>query len=430
MRFLESPQGHSPRRALVVAAAVVASGLLVTGGVAAGYRVFSTTAGATAAATPSEVASTTSVVATSTPPPSKPTPSAEPTTVPASAWNLHLHSGPWPTPHVQGIAVDQAKGYIYYSFTRTLVKTDLSGKLIGTVTGFTGHLGDLDFNTSDGKVYGSLEYKAARAFYIAVFDVDRITRVGMNAQNSTLVSTVYLPEVVKDFTADLDGNGRFAGDTANTADHRYGCSGIDGLTFGPKFGSNDGDQYLTVAYGIYPNNSRSDNDHQVLLQYDIGNWESYERPLIEGTAHRQGPEKPLGKYFVYTGNTKFGVQSLDYDPWLGLWLLSAYHGSKAEFPNYSLFAIDAAAQPSLSALRGLPGESGLLLPLAALGLDSGNSGIRGWRREVPFGLQSLGGGLYYTVASTSTGSRSSARLSLETWSGNAKAPLSPAKKKG
>ncbi len=34
------------------------------------------------------------------------------------------------------------------------------GNVIGTVEGFTGHLGDLDFNTQDGRVYGSLEYKA------------------------------------------------------------------------------------------------------------------------------------------------------------------------------------------------------------------------------------------------------------------------------
>ena len=59
---------------------------------------------------------------------------------------------------MQGVAVDKANGYVYFSFTDKLIKLDLSGKLIGSVTGFVGHLGDLDFS-DDGKIYGSLEYK-------------------------------------------------------------------------------------------------------------------------------------------------------------------------------------------------------------------------------------------------------------------------------
>ncbi len=157
--------------------------------------------------------------------------------VTVDGYKLEVSGGAWPSGHVQGIAVDPAKGFIYYSFTNLLVKTDLAGNVVGTVGGFTGHLGDLDFNPADGRVYGSLEYKAAKAFYIAIFDVDRIDRVGINAQNSEIVSAVYLPEVVDDFTADLDGNGVFDGDTANTPDHRYGSSGIDGVAFGPRFGS-------------------------------------------------------------------------------------------------------------------------------------------------------------------------------------------------
>ncbi|WP_197512649.1 hypothetical protein [Tessaracoccus coleopterorum] len=129
---------------------------------------------------------------------------------------LTLSNGPWPTSHVQGIAVDVEKGYIYYSFTTLLVKTDLQGNLVGTVGGFTGHLGDLDINPADGRVYGSLEYKAAEAFYIAIFDVDKITEVGMDAQNSHVVSTVHLQEVVDDYAADMDGDGDFDGNIGNT----------------------------------------------------------------------------------------------------------------------------------------------------------------------------------------------------------------------
>src|SRR5690606_7748561 len=131
------------------------------------------------------------------------------------------------------------------------------------------HLGDLDFNGEDGKVYGSLEYKADEAFYIAVIDVSRLDRVGAEAGETDIFRTVYLPEVAKDYSADVNGDGRFDGDIAETPDHRYGCSGIDGVAFGPAFGQTGGKRFLTVAYGIYGNSDRTDNDHQVLLQYDI-----------------------------------------------------------------------------------------------------------------------------------------------------------------
>ena len=64
------------------------------------------------------------------------------------------------------------------------------------------------------------------------------------------------------------GNGK-------TLEHRYGCSGFDGITFGPKFGKSDGKRYLTIAYGIYGDSTRTDNDYQVLLQYDTKNWKKY-----------------------------------------------------------------------------------------------------------------------------------------------------------
>src|SRR5690606_20923468 len=70
---------------------------------------------------------------------------------------LQQDGGTWPSGHVQGIAVDRQRGYIYYSFTDLLAKYDFHGNLIGTLVGWTGHLGDLDFNAADGHIYGSLE---------------------------------------------------------------------------------------------------------------------------------------------------------------------------------------------------------------------------------------------------------------------------------
>ena len=43
--------------------------------------------------------------------------------------------------HVQGIALDRGKGYMYFSFTSSFIKTDLSGRIVGTINRIQGHLG-------------------------------------------------------------------------------------------------------------------------------------------------------------------------------------------------------------------------------------------------------------------------------------------------
>ena len=149
-----------------------------------------------------------------------------------------IYSGLQGKHHVQGIAIDREKGHMYFSFTTKLIKTDLQGNLIGSVEGLTGHLGCLTFNPEDGQVYGSLEYKndaigkgiageeASRkesAFYIAIFDTDKITCPQMDAEKDGIMTTVYLKEVADDYYATDTNHG-------NPVDHRYGCSGIDGVS--------------------------------------------------------------------------------------------------------------------------------------------------------------------------------------------------------
>ncbi|MFB8348255.1 hypothetical protein [Streptomyces niveus] len=349
-----------------------------------------------------------------------------------------VDGGAWKSGHVQGMAVDRRKGFVYFSFTNLLVKTDLAGKPVGSVTGFTGHLGDLDFNTKDGRVYGSLEYKAAEAFYIAIFDGDRITEMDMDAQTTDVVSTVHLQEVVDDYTADMDGDGVFDGNTAKTADHRYGCSGIDGVAFGPAFDDKRRDdapgpartQLLTVAYGVYANTTRQDNDNQVLLQYDIRRWKKFERPLTEADPHTSGPGSPDGKYFSYTGNTTYGVQNLDYDAHSGNWLLAAYKGTKTQFPNYSLFVIDGSERPVTGPVSGQPApERGRHLPLLAQGLHHPPTGIHGWESTGQYGLVSLDDGRYYlaeagTVVEDGV-TKQTGRAVMNHWTGSTPTPFAP-----
>ncbi|MBI2512760.1 MAG: hypothetical protein HYV96_12350 [Opitutae bacterium] len=345
---------------------------------------------------------------------------------------LTQHGGTWPTSHVQGIAVDLQGGYVYYSFTTLLAKYDFNGKLVGTLVGWAGHLGDLDFNPRDGRVYGSLEYKKDKAFYVAIIDVSRLDHVGIDAATSEIFRTVYLPEVANDYAADLNGDGRFDGDVANTLDHRYGCSGIDGVSFGPEFGHTDGPRYLTVAYGIYANTARTDDDHQVLLQYDIGDWDRCARPLTEASPHRSGPNEPHGKFFVRTGNTTYGVQNLAYDETQQRWFMGVYKGTKPSFPNYLLFAIDARTPPADADLVGVPAagghgfEKGKLLSLAADGLVDTATGIRGWNQKADVGLQPIGGGLFYLAVNSGTKGKQTGDITLHRWTGEPPAPLVPA----
>ncbi len=344
--------------------------------------------------------------------------------------------------HVQGIAVDLQNGYIYFSFTTELLKTDLNGKLIGSVVGMTGHLGCLTTNPADGRIYGSLEYKndeigqgilrslqadnspveeRPSGFYIAIFDGDRITRPGMNAETDGVMSTVYLGEVVEDYYGTTRNGGR-------EVEHRFGCSGIDGVAFGPAFGKPKSHKnYLNVAYGIYGDTTRTDNDYQVILSYDVSDWDRYEQVLTQQAPHHSGPSAPLHKYFVRTGNTSYGIQNLAYDPSSNRWLAAVYRGHKSSYPNYSLFAIDGTKPARKAWLEGFDTPTrGEVLSLCEEGLQDSVSGIRGWHVDYgTTGLCALGDGYWYISHpdNGSDGKHHSSTLYLYRWTGQPQQPF-------
>lgn len=280
--------------------------------------------------------------------------------------------------HCQGIAVDKENGYIYYSFTTKLIKSDLEGNIIGSVDGLIGHLGCIDFCEGDSKVYGSLEYKndiigkgilenlqlsnmeIQNGFYCVIFDVDKINRMNMNATSDGIMRAVYLPEVTEDFEACVT-----VGDT--TLPHKYGCSGIDGLGWGPAWGNPQGDEQLRICYGVYGDTSRKDNDYQIILTLDAKNWwDTLARPLDQSNMHRVGA-RSVSKCFVKTGSTNWGVQNLEYDKYLNRWMLAVYRGGKPEFPNYDMFFISADAKPVLS-VHSAYNEEISELPLSSEGI--------------------------------------------------------------
>ena len=300
-----------------------------------------------------------------------------------------LYTGAWGACHIQGICVDRKKGFIYYSFTTKLIKAKLDGAIVGSVEGLVGHLGCIAFREEDGCVYGSLEFKndaigkgilsklSSQAtfpdsFYAVRFDVDRIDRMGISADGNDIMTAVYLKEAVADY------NGTGKNKAGEKVPHKYGCSGVDGMTFGPLPGKSPAEgMFLYVAYGVYGDLNREDNDYQVLLCYDAARWHDVARPLRQDKMHTSGFEKPLHKFFVYTGNTTYGVQNLEYDPFANAFLMAVYTGRKPEFPNYPLFAADASRAAKKEILRGV-GEEGEVLSLCDLGKEDEKTGVRGF----------------------------------------------------
>ena len=303
-----------------------------------------------------------------------------------------IHSGYHPEGHVQGIAIDEVGGYIYFSFTTILLKTDLAGNPVGSVRNIVGHLGCITFDPDRRRVYGSLELKhdaigqgivnrtgqelaEEDAFYLVSFDGDAIDSMNMDAEATdadgrSVMTALYLPDVVQDYSETDEASGR---------PHRYGCSGIDGTAYGPVFGAPadgnaDAPKKIMVCYGVYGDVTRADNDYQVILQYDPSMPELLGRPLTQAAPHHSGC-RCEERYFFYTGNTTYGVQNLEYDPYTHTYLTAVYTGKKETFPNDPLFFIDAAVAPREGELIGRGGERGLLLtaghPTAAVSAGGG-----------------------------------------------------------
>lgn len=294
-----------------------------------------------------------------------------------------MYSGIWNHNHVQGIAIDSKRGYVYYSFTTVLVKTDLEGTPIGTVIDLAGHLGCITYDAEKNLIYGSLELKhdvigagiikqtgwdpsSEDSFYLVCFDCDAIDRIDMSAERDNVMKAVYLNEPINDYKAVDEVSGK---------KHRYGCSGIDGTGLGKVYGY-DGKKIL-VAYGVYGDNDRDDNDYQVILQYDPDIVEKYGKQLNQAEPHHSGPESCERRYFFYTGNTTFGVQNLEYDEFSNLWYLAVYAGKKAKFENFNMFYFDPSCAPQYKELIGREGEKGLVLASAKLGEKGKQDGIYG-----------------------------------------------------
>ena len=58
------------------------------------------------------------------------------------------------------------------------------------------------------------------------------------------------------------------------------------------------------------------------------------------------------KYAVFTGNTNYGVQNLEYDANEKTLYLSVYYGKKPKYENFPLFAVDMTIPATDDVLEG------------------------------------------------------------------------------
>lgn len=313
--------------------------------------------------------------------------------------------------HVQGISYDSARDNYLLSFTSSFVKADRDGKIIASVDRINGHLGAVTFDADGRKAYASLELKddsigsaiskglgeaqwtkEQSAFYIAEIDIDRLTRIGMKQEEVMTLHPVN--DAIRDYK-----------------EGKYSCSGIDGVAIGPKPGGKGYGKCLYVAYGIYGDPDRTDNDFNVILRYSL-----------------EDLSRPLDKYFVYTGSTNWGIQNMCYDSFTGKLLLCVYKGRKPNFPNYDLYSIDLAENAFRSRLPypGYDSERIKCLRLSDDGIKDEASGISGWR--FPWGstgICSFGGGYFLLSENGRTDGINWCGIRLYRWTGSQDSPFEP-----
>ena len=283
------------------------------------------------------------------------------------------------TGHLQGICVDDKMEYMYFSYTDALIKVSLeTGKVVGSIGGFGAggfgtaggaHLGCLAYY--DGMIYGSLEYKSpGKKFFICAFDEDVITTTGMDIKDIQQgVYGILLQEPTEDFRDPLNDTAYAEADgfaaNGSSKGHAFACSGIDGVTFGTIPGDTSGKMYMMVAYGVYGTSAaewqnRYDNDYNVIHCYDPAEFEvgdscmrrfTYERGTsnvvdIAGGEYLSAAES----LYVWTGNTNYGVQNLEYDKDTGDIVMFTY-GATKPYNSGSLFIIDGSVAPVMKTLE-------------------------------------------------------------------------------
>lgn len=182
--------------------------------------------------------------------------------------------------HMQGFTSDAEHKFMFWSFTDSVVKTNMNGTVICQVhCDDHGHLGGMDWH--DGKVYVSFMADPSpwtfwgdwSAYYIYVYD-DHDLRL--------------LEKIKLDECRDMKVN-----DVG-------GFQGIDGIAFGKAPDTGETRMFVAVA-----TNSGEQYAHEMILQIGTDN-------KIEKV------------HYIPNKNTVFGIQNLDYEADTGCFWITTY----------------------------------------------------------------------------------------------------------
>ena len=247
--------------------------------------------------------------------------------------------------HLQGLTVDDELKYMYLSTGDYIIKLDIStGCVVGSITNFGknagmtedmgAHLGCLDYY--DGWVYcGMIAANPSAKLFVLSVDASKIDRIGIDAMELTEgVNAILLKDHIEDYRAQVtekftnwSGLGHFT--MTEEEGHRFGCGGVDAITFGTYPGDESGKMYIIAGYSTFKsvNNPRQDNTYTVLRFYPLDEvWDSdrhqpkgeqnirYTQSRIESVEYGENEALAAEKtLFLYTGNIDWGSQNLEFE---------------------------------------------------------------------------------------------------------------------
>ena len=288
--------------------------------------------------------------------------------------------------HLQGLCVDDELKYMYLSADQ-IVKVDMeTGKVVGTLDGFSTvsgiaamngmHLGSLEYH--DGWIYTAvIAGNPYGKLMIIAIEASAIDRVGMQVNDiEGSVRAVLMKDHMDDYCDPVDetiftgwkGPGYFT--MSDREGHRFGCGGADGITIGTYPGDKSGKQYVIASYGIYANDAnsiRQDNEYTILKFYALDDiWNSDKTPTShnivfhkdDNTVADYGVNEALTAektLFLYTGNIDWGPQNIAYEPDTGDIVLYCYGPTDFadDFDNVPriMFVVDGSKAPEEKVLE-------------------------------------------------------------------------------
>ncbi|MBQ1954231.1 MAG: hypothetical protein II350_00700, partial [Clostridia bacterium] len=141
-------------------------------------------------------------------------------------------------------------------------------------------------------------------------------------------------------------------------------------------GSSNAPLRMFVAYGIYGDVNRTDNDDQILLSFDPETVKNSAFTLCQEDPHNKGIICEE-KIFIKTGNTNYGIQNLEYDSSTDSFFAAVYPGHKPQFSNPPMFVFPRKQTPKIleeNNVRLTGMINSFTFPLGSTGLASLGNG--------------------------------------------------------